>query len=127
MKTSFFRRFRAIWLVLESVAVYISQNLSVFKHFYVFFARKKWIFRGISKVIDPLHPTVIFGNNGSGKSTLMKLITSSEIPSEGSIKYQIGDNVIPEDKVFSYIGMATPYMDLPEEFTLSEILQFRGH
>lgn len=85
---------------------------------------KEWIFRGISKVIDPLHPTVIFGNNGSGKSTLMKLITSSEIPSEGSIKYQIGDNVIPEDKVFSSIGMATPYMDLPEEFTLSELLQF---
>ena len=85
---------------------------------------KEWIFRGISKTIDPQHPTVIFGNNGSGKSTLLKLISSSEIPSEGSIQYQIGDNVIPEDQVFSYIGMATPYMDLPEEFTLSELLQF---
>jgi len=85
---------------------------------------KEWIFKGVTAKIDSEHPTVIFGNNGSGKSTLLKLISSSEIPSKGSITYKINNSVIPPEEIYSELGMATPYMDLPEEFTLRELLQF---
>lgn len=85
---------------------------------------KEWIFRGVDAEIDEQNPTVIFGHNGSGKSTLLKLISASELPSEGEVIYSTTDTVIPADKAYRHIGIAAPYMDLPEAFTLRELLQF---
>lgn len=85
---------------------------------------KEWIFKHINFEISAATPTVVFGSNGSGKSTLLKLISSSEIPSEGEIIYQKNEQIILADKIYQHIGIAAPYMDLPEEFTLNEILDF---
>ncbi len=85
---------------------------------------KEWIFKHINFEINPTTPTVVFGSNGSGKSTLLKLISSSEIPSEGEIIYEKKSKIIAADKIYQHIGIAAPYMDLPEEFSLSELLDF---
>jgi ABC-type multidrug transport system ATPase subunit len=85
---------------------------------------KEWIFRGLNAHIDEQTPTVIFGHNGSGKSTLLKLISASELPSEGEVIFTKNKNVIPADKAYQFIGIAAPYMDLPDAFTLRELLQF---
>tara|TARA_R110002049_G_scaffold251679_7_gene426109 strand:- start:1404 stop:2039 length:636 start_codon:yes stop_codon:yes gene_type:complete len=85
---------------------------------------KEWIFRGVDAVIDAQNPTVLFGHNGSGKSTLLKLISASELPSEGEVIYSNEKGIISPEKVYKHIGMAAPYMDLPEEYTLSELLNF---
>lgn len=85
---------------------------------------KEWIFRGVNAVIDAQNPTVLFGHNGSGKSTLLKLLSASELPSEGEIVYSTSENIISPENIYKHIGMAAPYMELPEEYTLGELLTF---
>ncbi len=85
---------------------------------------KEWIFRGLNAVIDAQNPTVLFGHNGSGKSTLLKLLSASELPSEGEIIYGDYGNIISPENIYKHIGMAAPYMELPEEYTLGELLTF---
>lgn len=85
---------------------------------------KEWIFRGVNAVIDAQNPTVLFGHNGSGKSTLLKLLSASELPSEGEIVYSNSENIISPENIYKHIGMAAPYMELPEEYTLGELLTF---
>lgn len=45
-------------------------------------------------------------------------------PSEGSIDYIDNDVPVPVDEIFSRISIAAPYMDLIEEFTLEEHVNF---
>lgn len=46
--------------------------------------------------------------------------------STGTIKYVTpgSSNEVPADDIFRHVSIATPYMDLIEEFTLSEQLRF---
>lgn len=85
---------------------------------------KEWIFRGVNAIVDAQNPTVLFGHNGSGKSTLLKLLSASELPSEGEIVYSTSENIISPENIYKHIGMAAPYMELPEEYTLGELLTF---
>jgi ABC-type multidrug transport system ATPase subunit len=85
----------------------------------------------------------ITGPNGSGKSTLLQVIGGAMMMSEGSAKYEISParrdetaNVKPQseigdplkeidvDKAFQYISIAAPYLELIEEMSLLEFLQF---
>ena len=42
----------------------------------------------------------------------------------GAIQYQSGTTQIIEEQWFRSLALATPYLELPEEFTLSEVLSF---
>ena len=63
------------------------------------------------------------GPNGSGKSTLLQILAGYHLPSSGTITYQKDENIEVED-MYQYISIATPYMDVIEEFTLTELLKF---
>jgi ABC-2 type transport system ATP-binding protein len=43
---------------------------------------------------------------------------------EGKIIYQLGNQTIEEDKWYKQLVIAAPYLELIEEFTLSELLDF---
>lgn len=85
---------------------------------------REWIFRKLTFSFKSGHTYAITGPNGSGKSTLMQILWGQSLPSSGTVKYATGNNEIPETDIFNHIAIATPYMDLIEEFTLEEQLNF---
>jgi ABC-type multidrug transport system ATPase subunit len=46
------------------------------------------------------------------------------VPSEGTISYSNHDKTIPVEDIFRHLSIATPYLDLIEDFTLAEIINF---
>lgn len=83
-----------------------------------------WIFRGINKSFDNNGEFVITGPNGSGKSTLMKLICGYSSPTEGHISYHDISNKIEDTEWYKHIAVCSPYMELIEDYTLSEMIDF---
>lgn len=71
---------------------------------------------------------VILGANGSGKSTLLQVIACSMIPSEGEVSFQnlLHDKTIPEENIYKYVSYAAPYLELFDEFTLKESIEFQS-
>lgn len=85
---------------------------------------QEWIFRGISHVFQPNEHTVILGANGSGKSTLLQTILGLNTASEGEVAYTVlGVEKTPNDNL-GLFSIAAPYLELIEEFTLEEALDF---
>jgi ABC-type multidrug transport system ATPase subunit len=84
----------------------------------------QWIFRDISAAFDFYKPYAIVGPNGSGKSTLLKIISGIVTPNEGNVSYSTDGKSIPTDEVYSLISYSAPYLDLPEELTIAEIIAF---
>lgn len=84
---------------------------------------KEWIFRNISYTFSQGQQYAILGPNGSGKSTLLSVLLGNLTPSEGKITYRSGKEVLPEN-IFNAISLAAPYLDLVEEFTLQETIDF---
>lgn len=87
------------------------------------FAKKK-IFRGITVNYELGKRYGISGNNGSGKSTLLKIISGFTTPSEGEITYSFDSQFINADSIFSEISYAAPYIDLPQDLTFGDLLDF---
>jgi ABC-type multidrug transport system ATPase subunit len=87
---------------------------------------RSWIFRHLNYEFFSGNGYAILGSNGSGKSTLLQLISGYLSQSEGHIHYQQADKKLQPDHFFRHIGMATPYMELPEELTLHEMLTFHS-
>ena len=70
--------------------------------------------------------TAITGNNGSGKSTLLQIIAGFQSLSSGTITFMDRDEIVnPEDR-YRYISYAAPYLELPEQYDLDELLTFQG-
>ena len=85
---------------------------------------KEWIFNSLSYEITSGEKIGIIGSNGSGKSTFIKLLSAAELPSKGEIKYFRGKNEIDATKVYRSINFTAPYIDLIEEFTCKELIDF---
>lgn len=83
---------------------------------------REYIFRDLSYVFEHGKSYAITGSNGSGKSTLLQVIGAYIRPSAGRITYN--DGAIDEETLFNHVGIATPYLELVEEFTLSELIDF---
>lgn len=83
-----------------------------------------WIFSGISYEINPEKPTSVLGSNGSGKSTLLGVILSAITPTLGHVIYKSNNLVISEENAFRLMSISAPYIELIEEFTLEEMLNF---
>lgn len=85
---------------------------------------REWIFRNIDYTFETGKSYAILGINGSGKSTLLQVISGALAPSEGEITYRNNNKFVEIDQVFQHLVLASPYLELIEEFTLSEILDF---
>lgn len=85
---------------------------------------RNWIFRGLSASILPHQKVVVLGQNGSGKSTLLQMLSGYESLSEGTLRFSKGEVEIPRENVFRHVVLAAPYLELPEEFSLNEIIHF---
>ena len=108
---------------------------------------RDWIFRHINYEFTNGHSYAIIGPNGSGKSTLLQVIAGAMGESEGKVQYAmadgrwqtievkstieagqqstvIGHHQIDNEKVFQCVSIAAPYLEVIEEMTLTEFLQF---
>ncbi len=84
----------------------------------------EWIFKNLNLELSAGDSIAITGGNGSGKSTLLKCLSGAIPLTSGAIQYQSGTTQIVEEQWFRSLALATPYLELPEEFTLSEVLTF---
>jgi ABC-type multidrug transport system ATPase subunit len=84
----------------------------------------EWIFKNITLHIPALSHWAITGSNGSGKSTLLKCLSGINPVTHGSISYFSEGKEIEGNEIFKSLVISAPYMELPEEFTLRELLQF---
>lgn len=85
---------------------------------------RNWIFKNLSYCFEPNQSYAIIGNNGSGKSTLLQIIFNFLTNSQGEITYSLNGNNLSEENLTGKISFTAPYLDLLEDFTLSEILAF---
>ena len=85
---------------------------------------REWIFKNINYTFCSGNSYAILGINGSGKSTLLQILCGSLSPSQGKIAYQLNSKAIDTENIFQQISIAAPYLELIEDFTLSEAIDF---
>ncbi len=85
---------------------------------------RDWIFRNVSYSFKKGSSYAILGRNGSGKSTLLQLIAGSLSQSEGTIEITVEGKKLESEELYQSLSIAAPYLELIEEFTLSEMIDF---
>lgn len=84
---------------------------------------RRVVFEHISFRLAPRQTLLITGPNGSGKSTLVKIISGVLTPTEGKVVAGWSEStVVPQ--LHSIIGLVSPYLQMYDEFSPRENLQF---
>lgn len=87
---------------------------------------RDWIFRGINYSFEQGKSYAIIGPNGSGKSTLLQVIAANIAANEGKIEWKKNNNLMNEAEVFQHIAVCAPYLEVIEEMTAIEFLNFHA-
>ncbi|MEO6668215.1 MAG: ABC transporter ATP-binding protein [Ferruginibacter sp.] len=103
---------------------------------------REWIFRRVDHTFFSGKRYAITGPNGSGKSTLLQVIAGAIMHTEGKIEYNNSpsspanksSNVleavpgppVSPDNAHKQISFAAPYLELIEEMTATELLDFHS-
>jgi len=92
---------------------------------------REWIFRHLNYEFTSGHAYAITGPNGSGKSTLLQVIAGATAASEGKLNYELIDGssnqsprAISSENCYRYLSFSAPYLELTEEMTVTEFLNF---
>ena len=83
---------------------------------------REWVFRNLNYQFISGRSYAITGPNGSGKSTLLQLISGALMVNEGTVLYES----IKHEDVYKHVSIAAPYLQLVEEMTLHEFLNFHS-
>ena len=85
----------------------------------------EWIFSNLNFNFTTGQHYALIGNNGSGKSTLLQIIAGYIGLTKGDIQWiSTSNETIDSTNIFQYISIATPYLELVEEFTALEQIIF---
>lgn len=92
---------------------------------------RDWIFRHFNYTFEQGSHYAITGPNGSGKSTLLQVIAGATASSEGKINYTSSHQPpatshLEGDLAYRQLSIAAPYLELIEEMTITEFLQFHS-
>src|SRR5687767_14126591 len=85
---------------------------------------RDWIFRHFTYTFKKGQSYAITGPNGSGKSTLLQVLGGSILLSEGKGQWTRDNTQIADDTIYDHISIAAPYLEVIEEMTLKEFLEF---
>jgi ABC-type multidrug transport system ATPase subunit len=87
---------------------------------------RDWIFRHLSWNFEEGNSYAIIGPNGSGKSTLLQVISGSMQVSEGNVEFAVGGRqlAVSTDHIFNSVSICAPYLEVVEEMTVKEFLEF---
>ncbi|ARS36188.1 ABC transporter ATP-binding protein [Pontibacter actiniarum] len=86
----------------------------------------EWIFRNLTYTFESGTAYAVLGHNGSGKSTLLTVVAGHNLASEGELTYSFGGKAIALDAAYRHLSLTAPYLELVEEFTLLEMLNFHS-
>lgn len=87
---------------------------------------REWIFRNADIEFNASSSYAITGPNGSGKSTLLQCIGGMLQLSEGKIKMTDDRWQMRDEIVYKHISFCAPYLDVIEEMTFLEFLEFHN-
>jgi ABC-type multidrug transport system ATPase subunit len=95
---------------------------------------REWVFRHLTYTFEPGQSYAIIGPNGSGKSTFLQTLGGSMMLSEGNISWQSAVDSrqptsnqiarIPSEEIYKQVSICAPYLEVMEEMTLKEFLEF---
>jgi ABC-type multidrug transport system ATPase subunit len=85
---------------------------------------REWIFRRFGYSFQSGKSYAITGSNGSGKSTLLQVISGALTHNEGTIEAINEQLTVNNEKLYQLVALAAPYLELIEEMTATEMLQF---
>jgi ABC-type multidrug transport system ATPase subunit len=83
-----------------------------------------WIFRKTDLTFSSGNAYALTGPNGSGKSTMLGVIGGLLQPSEGKVTHYHEEKAVAPENGYRHIALAAPYLDVIEEFTAIEFLEF---
>ena len=98
---------------MKFVAESISKNFADFK-----------IFENISFEISSGQCLAVTGRNGSGKTTLIRILSNLIQPNHGKVSLFDDDVLIAKEDRYKYIGFIGPYLELYQDLTARENLEF---
>jgi ABC-type multidrug transport system ATPase subunit len=81
----------------------------------------QFVIRKVDFTIDYGEILGLSGRNGAGKSTIMQMVSGYLSPSEGSVRYEVKDQVIERENIYTYISYTAPYIDMPPKLTIEEL------
>ena len=87
---------------------------------------RDWIFRHLTYEFSAGQSYAIVGPNGSGKSTLLQVLSGSMQVNEGNGEWTIDKKALELEKVYNYVSICAPYLEVVEEMTLIEFLNFHA-
>lgn len=87
---------------------------------------RDWIFRKINYSFEETKSYAIIGPNGSGKSTLLQVVAANIAANEGKVEWKQNDGLINDAEVFQYIAVCAPHLEVIEEMTAIEFLNFHA-
>lgn len=87
---------------------------------------RDWIFRHLSTEFNTGNAYAITGPNGSGKSTLLQLLAGALQQNEGQCLWYNGNAALKIEEVHQQVSLCAPYLELIEEMTLTEFLEFHS-
>jgi ABC-type multidrug transport system ATPase subunit len=89
---------------------------------------RDWIFRHFNYTFEAGKSYAITGPNGSGKSTLLQALSGGMMLSEGGMKYEVSSekSEVPIEKIYNHVSICAPYLEVVEEMTLREFLDFHA-
>lgn len=101
---------------------------------------RDWIFRHFTYSFEKGNAYAITGPNGSGKSTLLQVLSGSMHFNEGDMRYEVRSQKseaggqksevksekleIPHEEIYNHVSICAPYLEVVEEMTLKEFLDF---
>lgn len=86
--------------------------------------QKDWVLYGVTIHLEKGNTYAITGPNGSGKSTFLKLLCGHLSPTKGTASFSFDGQSRPVSEVYKNVSFAAPYIELIEELTLLEALDF---
>jgi heme exporter protein A len=85
---------------------------------------RKPVFEAVSFTASRGEVVILAGANGSGKSTLIKLLAGVLSPSTGKCEWSEDGKVIEYESLQQRIGFVAPYLELYNELTAAEHIEF---
>lgn len=85
---------------------------------------EKTIFKDLSFEAESGQGLVVLGPNGSGKTTLLRVLANLTRPTSGEVRYHDEINEIRLDSIYREIGYLGPYLELYQDLTARENLEF---
>ena len=87
---------------------------------------REWIFRHFNYEFNSGNFYAITGANGSGKSTLLQVVAGAILHTEGGVEIKNEELKIKNEVLYKFISIAAPYLELVEEMTAKEMLEFHA-